>query len=207
MKKKRLKKLVLPILYVMIIAVSFIAIAGVNSLLAKTPEDYNYSQSILTNETQSVEKEQEELKIVKPYTSDQVKISTSYYSKDADDAKQESSLIYYEKTYMPSTGIIYTSDEVFDVVAALDGEVKSVKNDALLGTVVEISHNSNLTTIYYSLKNVSLSQGDHVTSGTKIGNSSPNKLVQNPSLLFEVYYQGKSMDPEKFYETLPKDLQ
>ena len=207
MKTKRFKTFVLPILYVTIIAVSFVAIAGLNSLLSKTPKDYKYSESLLTNEVMSVEKEEQELKIVKPYTSDKVGVKTSYYSKNDDDTKQESSLIYYEKTYMPSTGIIYTSDESFEVVAALDGEVKSVKTDALLGTVVEISHNSNLTTFYYSLKNVNLKAGEYVTSGTKLGNSSDNKLVDSPSLLFEVYYQGKSMDPEKFYEAMPKDLQ
>lgn len=207
MKRRKLKTFVLPTLYVLIITLSFVAIAGLNSLLSKTPEDLNYSKSLLTNETQAVEGEVQDPKIVKPYVSEEVKVKTSYYSKDDDDTKQESSLIYYENTYMPSTGIIYNSDKSFEVVAALDGEVKNIKTDALLGTVVEISHNSNLTTIYYSLKNVNLKVGEYVSSGTKIGNSSENKLIQSPSLLFEVYYQGKSMDPEKFYEASPKDLQ
>ena len=197
MKTRKLKTVVLPILYVMVIVTSFVAIANLNKLLTTTPPEYDYSHSLLTNETQTVQKEETEAQIVKP----------SYYSKDADEEKQESSLIYYQNTYMPSTGIIYTSTESFPVVATLDGEVKSVKTDAILGTVVEISHNSNLTTFYYSLKNVTLKPGDYVTSGTKLGNSSDNKLIKDSSLLFEVYYQGKSMDPEKFYESLPKDLQ
>ena len=207
MKTRKLKTVVLPILYVMVIVTSFVAIATLNKLLTTTPPEYDYSHSLLTNETQTVQKEETEAQIVKPYTSDNVSIKTSYYSKDADEEKQESSLIYYQNTYMPSTGIIYTSTESFPVVATLDGEVKSVKTDAILGTVVEISHNSNLTTFYYSLKNVTLKPGDYVTSGTKLGNSSDNKLIKDSSLLFEVYYQGKSMDPEKFYESLPKDLQ
>lgn len=207
MKAKRIKSLVLPILYVTIIAVSFIAIAQLNNLLTTKPEDYKYSESLLKNETMTVEGEQPELKIVKPFTSDKVSVRTAYYNRNDENEKQEKALIYYQNTYMPSTGIIYTADESFDVVATLDGEVKSVKTDALLGTVVEISHNSNLTTFYYSLKNVTLKAGEYVTTGTKIGNSSNNKLIDNPSLLFEVYYQGKSMDPEKFYEALPKDLQ
>ena len=57
---------------------------------------------------------------------------------------------------MQSTGVSYGGVDDFDVVAVLDGTVTSVREDELLGTIVEIKHNNNLTSVYQSLKDVSV---------------------------------------------------
>ena len=92
----------------------------------------------------------------KPYVSEKVNIKSGFYSKDYEDETQEKALIFYQNTYMPSSGTMYASSENFDVVAVYDGKIKSIKTDEILGNVVEISHSDNLTTIYYSLKDVFL---------------------------------------------------
>lgn len=207
MKKRKLKRFVLPTVFVLMIVSAFLGITAINNLLISNNRDYDYSKSLLKESTQYVLNEVKEPKFVKPFTSDKVDVKTTYYSKDDDNTKQQNSLILYQNTYMPSTGILYFANEEFDVVSAYDGVIKSIKNDSLLGTVVEVSHNANLTTFYYSLKNVVLKEGEEVKAGTKLGNSSVNEINAENSLLFEVYYQGKSMDPEKLYESNPKDLQ
>ena len=160
--------------------------------------------------TESVMKENEnkEEMIVKPYSATNVTELVTYYSKDDNESKQQKALIFYQNTYMPSTGIIYGSSEEFDVYTVADGEIKNISQDDILGTVVEVAHNTNLTTYYYSLKDVQLSVGDQIKAGTFLGKATTNKIYDNQSnFLFEVYYQGKSLDPEKFYSMNINELQ
>lgn len=204
MKKGRLKRIVLPTIYVMIIVVSFFSVAILNNLLLGDVTNYDYSQSILGETVESVmgEDKDDNLKqtIIKPYTSSNVTEKITYYSKEDEASKQQNSLIFYENTYMPSTGVVYTSKDEFEVLSVYDGEIKNISDDDILGTVVEVSHNPNLTTFYYSLKDVKLSVGDQIKAGTILGSATINKIFSDQNnFLFEVYYQGKSLDPAKFY--------
>ncbi|MBE6148797.1 MAG: M23 family metallopeptidase [Firmicutes bacterium] len=203
MRKGRLKGLVLPTIYVLIIVTSFFSVALLNNLLLGDITNYDYSESLMQDVTEAVMNENEDTKtaVIMPYRSSNVKTLVSYYSKDDDIEKQQNSLILYENTYMPSSGVIYGSEEEFDVMVVYDGEVKNISQDDILGTVVEVSHNTNLTTYYYSLKDVKLSVGDRINAGTFLGTAATNKIYANQNnFLFEVYYQGKSLDPEKFYQ-------
>ncbi|MCC8129478.1 MAG: M23 family metallopeptidase [Clostridiales bacterium] len=57
-----------------------------------------------------------------------------------------------------------------EVYAALDGEVLSVENDPLLGTVITLNHGDGLMTIYGNLsEEVAVRQGDKVSAGQVIG--------------------------------------
>ena len=149
----------------------------------------------------------EETKIIRPYTSDKVAVNKTFYTKDDTEEQQQNSLIYYENTYLQNSGEIYASDEEFDVVAVLDGTVVDVKQDELLNTIVYVSHNSNLTTIYYGLKDVNLKVNDIIKQKDVIGKSNQNKFCNKPfSMLFEVNYNGKVLDPENFYTMDFKEL-
>ena len=109
---------------------------------------------------------------------------------------------------MPSSGVIYGYDKTFDVLAVYDGEIKNISEDAILGTVVEVSHNTNLTSFYYSVTNVNLAVGDTIKAGSVIGQADVNDIYPNLyTSLFEVYYQGKSINPETFYLMNINDLQ
>ena len=216
MKKRKLKGYVLPTVYVLVIAVLFISVSFLGSALQKELQYQDLSTDVLDDDVTPVIKEEEtptdvttESKIVKPFISTSVGISKSYYDMTDDEATQENSLVYYEQTYLQNSGVLYSSDEVFDVLATYDGTVTNVSKDEILGNVVEITHNPNLKTVYYSLGEVTVKKDDVVNCGDIIGKSGDNLLEgeKDNSLLVEVYYNGNTIDPEDFYNMNIKDLQ
>lgn len=207
MKKMKLRKYVLPTIYVLIILVTFLSVSLINNHLLKNVTNYNYSKSIMKDVTENVLSEILPDKFDKPYLSENVKLLSGFYSKDYDDESQKNSLIVYQNTYMPSSGTFYASQDDFDVVSVYDGKVKSIKKDEMLGDTVEVQHSDNLTTIYYSLKDVTARENDDIKKGTIIGKATSNNLVTDKNVLFiEVYLKGKQIDPEKFYELNPNEV-
>ncbi len=146
--------------------------------------------------------------IIKPYDREDVIIAKGFYDKNDDAKIQENALILYEKTYMPNTGILYTSDKSFDVLNVLDGTVEDIVADDILGNIVTIKHSNNLTTIYQSLNEVNVIVGDILKQGDIIGTSGINKIKTDSEnmLLFEVVHNGTNINPEKFYQINIKDL-
>lgn len=215
MNKRKLKSFVLPTVYIMVIGILFISISFIGSALqSKVKYDDNLSVNALEDNVTPVIKNEEETnekdkKIVKPFTSTAVSISKSYYDMQDDEKTQQNSLVYYENTYLQNSGVLYSSKEAFDILSVYDGTVTNVSKDEILGNVVEITHNPNLKTIYYSLGEISVKKDDLVNSGTIIGKSGSNLLdeEQNNCLLFEVYYNGNTIDPEDFYNMNINDLQ
>lgn len=207
MKKMKLRKYVLPTIYVLIILVTFLSVSLINNHLLKNVTNYNYSKSIMKDVTENVLTEILPDKFDRPYLSENVKLLSGFYSKDYDDESQKNSLIVYQNTYMPSSGTFYASQDDFDVVSVYDGKVKSIKKDEMLGDTVEVQHSDNLTTIYYSLKDVTVRENDDIKKGTIIGKATSNNLVTDKNVLFiEVYLKGKQIDPEKFYELNPNEV-
>lgn len=207
MKKMKLRKYVLPTIYVLIILVTFLSVSIINNHLLKNVTNYNYSKSIMKDVTENVLSEILPDKFERPYLSENVKLLSGFYSKDYDDESQKNSLIVYQNTYMPSSGTFYASQDEFDVVSVYDGKVKSIKKDEMLGDTVEVQHSDNLTTIYYSLKDVTVRENDDIKKGTIIGKATSNNLVTDKNVLFiEVYLKGKQIDPEKFYELNPNEV-
>lgn len=207
MKKMKLRKYVLPTIYVLIILVTFLSVSLINNYLLKNVTNYNYSKSIMKDVTENVLSEILPDKFERPYLSENVKLLSGFYSKDYDDESQKNSLIVYQNTYMPSSGTFYASQDEFDVVSVYDGKVKSIKKDEMLGDTVEVQHSDNLTTIYYSLKDVTVRENDDIKKGTIIGKATSNNLVTDKNVLFiEVYLKGKQIDPEKFYELNPNEV-
>lgn len=207
MKKMKLRKYVLPTIYVLIIFVTFVSVSLINNHLLKNVTNYNYSKSIMKDVTENVLSEILPDKFERPYLSENVKLLSGFYSKDYDDESQKNSLIVYQNTYMPSSGTFYASQDEFDVVSVYDGKVKSIKKDEMLGDTVEVQHSDNLTTIYYSLKDVTVRENDDIKKGTIIGKATSNNLVTDKNVLFiEVYLKGKQIDPEKFYELKPNEV-
>lgn len=139
--------------------------------------------------------------IIRPYTSTDVSATIPYYNIDGTNDEQAAALIYYEGIYMQNTGVLYTSNNAFDVVSILDGTVKNIKEDSLMGNIVEIEHTNNLTTVYQSLGEVKVKVGDKVKQGDIIATSGQNKIATDTSnaLHFEVFYKGEVFNPEEFY--------
>ena len=129
---------------------------------------------------------------------DEIEIGRYYYDKNSDITKKEKSIVFYEDTYMPNTGIDYVNKDVFDVLVVYDGTVVDVVEDELLGKTVKVRHNGELISVYQGLDNIEVKRGDVVFTGQKIatsGNSKINKDLGN-HLHFEIYKNGVTINPE-----------
>ena len=139
-------------------------------------------------------------KILSPYVSDKVTIGKNYYDYKATEEEQEKSIVKYDDTYMQNSGIDFVSDESFDVVAILDGEVITVSEEETLGKVVKIQHENGYVSIYQSMSEVNVKKGDMVTQGQIIGKSGTNKLDSDLGnhLHFELYINGQMVNPSAY---------
>lgn len=198
MTKRKLKGYVLPTLYLICISIIIISMTFITKNLQPTNEYNNdYVTDIITENSDPVVNT---TTIIPPYNNEKVSISKHYYELDADATEQENSLIYYENTYLQNSGVVYTNNEEFEAISVLDGTIIDIKNDYILNTIVYVSHNNNLVTIYYGLKDVTLEVNEYVTQGQTLGKSTNNKFSNEPSsILFEVNYAGQTLNPEKFF--------
>lgn len=140
-------------------------------------------------------------KIERPYLNNNVNVSIDYYDYDAKLEDQEDQIIKIDRTYMPNTGILYTSETDFEVVSILDGEVLSVETSDTLGSIIEVKHSNDIVSKYSSLKNVKVKKGDIIKQGQVIASSGENKISPESTnmLLFEFIYKGNNANPNKFY--------
>ena len=211
-KKYKLKGWVVFSVY----AVSIVTIISSLYLVGKTLQGMIYSNESLSyvyrgliDDAVPVISTTKNKKIIMPYQDETVKIIKNFYDKDSDNITQENSLILYENTYMPNTGIMYGSDNVFDVLAVLDGTIESVTTDDILGNIITIRHTNNLTTTYESLNNVDVIVGQAVNQGDIIGKSGTNKVDASDSsmMLFEVNFNGNNINPSKIYDKEINELE
>ena len=143
-----------------------------------------------------------EKNIVKPYSDETVKVHISYYDESSEAKVQEKSIILYENTYMPNTGILYGSENTFNVLSCYEGEVTNITTDEVFGTIIEIKHDNNLISKYSSLTSADVAVGDTVQAGEVIGTSGINKVasVSKNMLLFELIYNGEYVNPDNYYD-------
>ncbi|MCL2631458.1 MAG: M23 family metallopeptidase [Firmicutes bacterium] len=99
-------------------------------------------------------------------------------------------------------GIDFSGEEGEDVMAVYDGTVTAVKNDALNGWQVWIDHGDGLTSYYASLSEPTVNIGDKIKKGdniAKISDSGAIELELGMHLHFEVFKDGKSVDPFSYF--------
>lgn len=140
--------------------------------------------------------------IIRPYNDESVKILTNYYDINADEETQKNSIIFYENTYMPSSGISYGGDNQFDVFAILDGKVTEVKEDDTLGNVITIEHDNGIISIYQSITDIVVKKDDEVKQGSIIAKSSQSNISSDLGnhLYFELAIDGKNVNPENYFD-------
>ena len=201
MTKRKVKKSVVYLSY-MIGVLLFITIFTFTELkLNKKPQQDNehVTKTIFENKIPVVATKEV---IARPYTDSSISIKTNYYNPQDDIETQKNSLILFENTYLPSTGIDYQTDYDFDVVSILDGIVITVKEDQTLGKLVEIKHKDNIISSYQSLSEVMVKVGDEVKQGTIIGKSGCSNIQKDMGshLHFELTIDSKIVDPEDYYD-------
>lgn len=206
----RLKKWASTVIYLSLVSIVFISMMFISKTLNnKYGESLNLSfilKDFIDTDLPVVSTNDGSIK--KPFDKETVTIDINFYDKDSDVETQKKSLILYENTYMPNTGILYTSNETFDILATLDGKVTKVSEEELLGKVIEITHSSSLITTYYSVDNINVTKGQDVKQGDILGTSGKNNIssTSDNMLLFEVSLNGININPEKYYQTNLKDL-
>ncbi len=174
----------------------------------KEKEKYTYVSKLFDTGVKSVVSTPTTI-VLRPYNNTNVKILKSFYDYKGEEKSQENSIINYDTTYMQNNGTIYGGiDEKFDVISVLDGKITSIKDDALLGKVVTIEHENNITTTYESLSEVTVKEGDQIAQGTVIGTAGESNLQKDLGnhLLFEITVDGKYQNPENCFDKQVNDL-
>ena len=176
-------------------------------------QEFDYvSKGILDyeNEVKVVNTDNEDTSSIinKPFKDESVKIVKSFYDYKESNENQENALIYYEGTYMQSSGVAYSKGEAFDVVAILDGTVESIKEDAMLGNVLTIRHDNGITSVYQSISDIAVKEGDKVKQGDVLAKSSTSNISTdlNNHLYFELIVNGICVNPENYYGKQSKEI-
>ena len=210
MTRRKLKPFVLPTLYSLAVVIFILCMFLVQSILNNSlleanelKDDIEYVDGDITdNIDKDIPVVATKIIINKPYIDSSVKVVKNYYDYLSSSEEQEKSIVYYENTYMQNSGIDLSSGNVFDVVSILDGEVISVKEDELLGKIVEIRHENELISVYQSLSEINVKENDNVLANQvigKSGESNVNKDLGN-HLHFELYHHGKVVNPINYFD-------
>lgn len=207
MKNRRIKSFFVPVIYgtlVMTFLVSMFFVGKITNNLLFSKKDNNVKYvdgEIIDSGDRDIPVVSTSKTIVKPYLDSDVSLVKGFYDYKADSDSQEKSIIFYENTYMQNSGVTYSSEKVFDVISILDGVVISVENNDILGNTVEIRHNNDLISVYQSLSNVNVKKDDKVIQGQIIAKSGLSNIEKDLGnhLHFELYYKGKIVNPEEYY--------
>ena len=207
MRSTRIKPVLMPVVYggcvLAFLFSMYFAQRFANNLMFSNNEDLEYvdGEIMENNSNNDIPVVSTVVTIVRPYLDSSVSIGKTFYHYEGSAEEQEKSIIYYEDTYMQNSGVDYTSKNVFDVVSILDGTVISVEENDILGTTVEVRHTNNLISVYQGLSDVIVEENMQIIQGqiiAKSGTSNINKDLGN-HLHFELYYNGKIVNPEEYY--------
>lgn len=210
MKNKKLKSNIVPIIYGLVailgIGSAYLIENMLNNAVFKEEDHYGYVSETITEEEVPVVNTEPTL--IRPYNDPELKVLKNYYDYKADETSQQNALIYHENTYMQNSGIAYGGKDNFDVVAILDGEVVEVKNDKLLGNIVQIKHNEKIISVYQSLSETNVKKGDTIKQGQVIGKSGTSNISKDlgSHLLFELIINGETVNPEDYYDKLVSEI-
>lgn len=102
-------------------------------------------------------------------------ISRAYFDSTLTAEEAVAAMINTGSSYITSKGISYSKEDnsVFDVLAINDGKVLSVDtSDELVGSIITIEHSNDLISVYSSLSDVTVKEGDTITCGQVIAKAS-----------------------------------
>ena len=102
------------------------------------------------------------------------------------------------------TGLDIMADEGDEVVAVSVGKVTNIYHHPMLGDTVEITHSDTHKSVYSNLDmdTVNCAVGDTVEAGSVIGyigDTTVSELADEPHLHFELYVDGKSVNPLDYF--------
>ncbi|EXX85632.1 membrane protein [Paenibacillus darwinianus] len=134
----------------------------------------------------------------------QVEVSLPFYDAEASATEREQAMLVSGTTFTPhmAVDLAKADNGAFDVVAAMSGRVTSVQQHPTNGYTVEITHGDNLVTVYQSLSDIKVNEGDEVKQGTIIAKAGRSELEkdQGVHVHFEVREDGKPINPNLLLE-------
>ena len=215
MKKRKLKPFVVTMLYVFSIALLLGGVYVVENFVSNQTLKDKDPVPVVSDVVESVETVPEDVPVVatepiirRPYTDGNIKILKNYYDYQGEENVQEDSLVYYGNTYMQNSGVDYGMETEFEVVSILDGTVMEVNDDEVMGKTIKIKHNNDLISVYQSLGSADVKVNDTVTQGMVLGKSGLSNVSRDLGnhLHFEIYYQGKVVNPENCFDKTVSEL-
>ncbi len=100
--------------------------------------------------------------------------------------------------YRLHAGIDYDGNTGDAVIASRSGIVILAEYNGGYGRTIVLQHNEGFTTLYGHLSSYSVSVGQAVEAGTKIGEIGSTGLSTGPHLHFEIRKDGKPVDPASY---------
>ena len=100
--------------------------------------------------------------------------------------------------YRLHAGIDYDGNTGDAVIASRSGIVILAEYNGGYGRTIVLQHNEGFTTLYGHLSSYSVSAGQAVAAGTKIGEIGSTGLSTGPHLHFEIRKDGKPIDPASY---------
>jgi len=90
-----------------------------------------------------------------------------------------------------------------DVLAVMDGTVEKVYSDPLLGSCVLVRHSKKYSSLYASLGQTNVQQGDKVTAGHSLGTVGTSAISESASgehVHFEFFLNDQSVNAQPFFK-------
>ncbi|WP_405104833.1 M23 family metallopeptidase [Paenibacillus sp. FSL K6-1217] len=165
------------------------------------------SQGEAGNKTGAVNGDPEALEVVASAESlvwpvaspSEVEVVKPYYDENGTEENHIAAMVQYNNTFVTNTGIDIAREDnkTFDVKAALSGEVTRVEDVAVLGKVIEVTSPGDLKTVYQSLGETKVKQGDDVKQGDTLATAGRNEMEKSLGnhVHFEVHEDGKIVNP------------
>ena len=175
--------------------VTFNTVIKVNSsesvYVSKGILDYNQYIPVVTNSNT----------ISRPYYDSDVNQVLLFYNVADTEENQARALIQYDDTYIQSNGVAYSKGVPFDVISVMDGTVKEVKSDEILGNIIVIEHDNGYMSTYESVSDITIEPGMPVVKGQLIAKSSTSNILKelDNHLYFELSKNGENVNPEEYY--------
>jgi len=132
----------------------------------------------------------------------ELEIEMPFYDTKASAVENEAALIQVGTTFAPHMGIdlVHPEGTAFDVHAALGGTVTVVEKNPINGNLIEISHGNGFSTVYQSLSDIAVKEGDEVLQGTVIAKAGRNDVESDLGvhLHFEARLNGNNVNPSDY---------
>lgn len=118
-----------------------------------------------------------------------------------------STKLQFSKTYgwwQSHKAVDFSAKEGSDVYAVMDGTVKEVTYNYLMGNIVKLDIGGGITVVYASLAgDVPVKAGDKVTKGSvigKVGTTAKSESVDGAHLHLEVLLNDEAVDPNLYLD-------